>query len=86
MTKINPFTGEAIDSTVRAKPKRKQFVKNARTDRKNPFALTNSEKMVLRELAEGFSNAEIAEFLSVSQRTIESHVSNMMSSSTVPIA
>lgn len=40
--------------------------------------LTQAETKVIRLLAQGMSNREIADQLKVSQRTIESHVSNML--------
>jgi len=40
--------------------------------------LTPTEQRVIQMVAKGMSNREIAESLSVSQRTVESHVSNML--------
>ncbi|MDX2273793.1 MAG: response regulator transcription factor [Cyanobacteriota bacterium] len=40
--------------------------------------LTPTETRVIQYVAKGMSNREIAEALNVSQRTIESHVSNML--------
>jgi DNA-binding NarL/FixJ family response regulator len=40
--------------------------------------LTPTETRVIQHVAKGMSNREIAETLGVSQRTIESHVSNML--------
>lgn len=40
--------------------------------------LTPTEKKVIQLVAKGLSNREIAQQLSVSQRTVESHVSNML--------
>lgn len=40
--------------------------------------LTPTEQRVIQMVAKGMANREIAENLSVSQRTIESHVSNML--------
>ena len=45
--------------------------------RKDPFALTPTEKVVLAAIADGYSNREIAHQRSVSVRTIESHRSNI---------
>jgi DNA-binding NarL/FixJ family response regulator len=40
--------------------------------------LTPTEVKVVQLVARGLSNREIAEVMNVSQRTIESHVSNML--------
>ncbi len=40
--------------------------------------LTPTEQKVIQQVAKGMSNREIAEDFSVSQRTVESHVSNML--------
>jgi DNA-binding NarL/FixJ family response regulator len=40
---------------------------------------TASELKILRQLAKGFGNKKIAEELKLSQRTVESHVSNLLS-------
>jgi DNA-binding NarL/FixJ family response regulator len=44
----------------------------------NSVELTPTEKKVVALVAQGMANREIAENLGVSQRTIESHVSNML--------
>jgi DNA-binding NarL/FixJ family response regulator len=40
--------------------------------------LTPTERKVVEQVAKGMANREIADKLNVSQRTIESHVSNML--------
>ncbi len=49
-----------------------------RTSRENPFGLTAKEMIVLEHLARGLSNAQIAEEMSRSQRTVEHHVSAVL--------
>lgn len=45
----------------------------------SPEALSNREVDVLRLLAEGMSNREIAEALTLGEKTIKTHVSNILS-------
>lgn len=46
----------------------------------NPFTeLTEREMIVLKNLAEGLSNADIAQNLSISEYTVKGHVSNILS-------
>lgn len=46
--------------------------------KKNTFNLTNREKEVLAQLAEGKSNVEIAKALTVSVHTVKAHVASIL--------
>ena len=50
----------------------------------NPNQLTDREQRVLRLLAQGLSNREIAAELTVSERTAENHVSHILVKLKVP--
>jgi DNA-binding NarL/FixJ family response regulator len=58
---------------------RRLGVKAARTGPKGVGALTKREREVLSLLAEGLSNAEIAERLYVSRKTVQHHVAHILS-------
>ncbi len=45
----------------------------------SPETLTERETEVLREIALGFSNKEIAQHLSIGEKTVKTHVSNILS-------
>ncbi|UQZ90947.1 DNA-binding response regulator [Deltaproteobacteria bacterium Smac51] len=66
---IHPFVAKRILKVVRS----------SREPVPNPFAaLTDRELEVLRELAEGGSNARIAQKLHISETTVKSHISNVL--------
>ena len=65
-----PISRTVIDDYVRRA--------DARGQSSDPEPLTSREREVLQLLAEGQSNREIAEELSISIKTVETHRSNMM--------
>jgi NarL family two-component system response regulator LiaR len=57
-----------------------QEIDGAKSAAFNPFTeLTNREMEVLRLIAKGMSNGEIAEALFISENTVKGHVSNILS-------
>ncbi|KXZ20758.1 LuxR family transcriptional regulator [Bacillus nakamurai] len=48
-------------------------------DKEKYYQLTRREKDVLKEIAGGKSNKEIASFLFISEKTVKTHVSNLLS-------
>lgn len=48
-------------------------------ERKAPGALTLRERQIVKHIAEGKTNSEIAAFLNISIRTVETHRANIMS-------
>lgn len=56
-----------------------QELQGSRLDAINPFAeLTDRELEILRLIAAGLSNSEIAEKLVISEKTVKGHVSNIL--------
>lgn len=57
-----------------------QEIDEAKSDIFNPFTeLTNREMEILRLIARGLSNSDIAEDLFISENTVKGHVSNILS-------
>jgi two-component system, NarL family, response regulator LiaR len=57
-----------------------QELHGARRDTVNPFTeLSEREMETLKLIAEGLSNSEIAERMIISEKTVKSHVSNILS-------
>jgi NarL family two-component system response regulator LiaR len=57
-----------------------QELHGARRDAVNPFTeLSEREMETLKLIAEGLSNSDIAERMSISEKTVKSHVSNILS-------
>jgi DNA-binding NarL/FixJ family response regulator len=77
---VKPFEPEELLAQVEASLRR--VVVPPRTESvilvKPNVELTPTETKVIQLVAQGMANREIAERLKVSQRTIESHVSNML--------
>jgi NarL family two-component system response regulator LiaR len=70
--------GEAVlNSRVAARLVKE--MRGSRADTTNPFTeLTDRELDVLREIAAGKSNQEIAQTLVISEKTVKSHVTNIL--------
>lgn len=75
ITAIRKVTaGEIYISTVMAPLLLNGFLQNEKNNRD----LSGREREVLKLLAEGYSNREIADFLSISVKTVETHRANIM--------
>ncbi|MFS8774795.1 response regulator transcription factor [Synechococcus sp. W65.1] len=82
---VKPFEPEELVAQVEATLKRTERLLQMQGAPVQPVIqldweveLTSTETKVLQYVARGMSNREIAEVMRVSQRTIESHVSNML--------
>lgn len=85
---VKPFEPEELVAQVESSLKhtgrllryttKSSFDESTRIQVPQNVELTPTETKVVQLVAQGMSNKEIADKLSVSQRTIESHVSNML--------
>jgi DNA-binding NarL/FixJ family response regulator len=85
---IKPFEPEELVAQVESSLKqasrlmrhniRSSLNENSRIQVPSTIELTPTELKVVQLVAQGLANREIADKLNVSQRTIESHVSNML--------
>ncbi|MFB2838422.1 response regulator transcription factor [Floridanema evergladense] len=83
---VKPFEPEELVAQVESSLKHTERLRNRTVNGDNnqritvPFdvQLTPTELKVVQHVARGLANREIAEELNVSQRTVESHVSNML--------
>ncbi|HEY9302290.1 MAG TPA: response regulator transcription factor [Phormidium sp.] len=83
---VKPFEPEELVAQVESSLKHTERLRNRAVNGDSaqrihvPFdvQLTPTELKVVQHVARGLANREIAEELNVSQRTVESHVSNML--------
>ena len=74
----------AADGQVQLSPKAAARLMREVRAPDSPEALTERETEVLRLLAQGKSNKEIAHLLSLSEKTVKTHVSNVLAKLGVP--
>lgn len=55
-----------------------QFRETDNPDQPNPDTLTPREREILRHVAEGKTNKELAEVLSISENTVKNHMKNLL--------
>ncbi len=70
--------GQSLISPSMATKLLDEFVQMSRTPSPAPAALTARELQVLRQVARGQSNREIAEELFISENTVKNHIRNML--------
>jgi DNA-binding NarL/FixJ family response regulator len=61
-----------------------RLIREVRTPENSKAALTERETVVLRLLAQGLSNKEIAQSLNVGEQTVKTHVSHILEKLAVP--
>ena len=72
------YRGEALLHPMVAAKLMQEFAQTGERRRASPDALTEREMDVLREIARGRSNKEIARELGVAEKTVKTHVSNIL--------
>ena len=80
---VKPFEPEELLAQIRASLARLGLAAGAESlaqlpDSHHTPTLTPTERRVLRLVAQGMTNQQVADELKVSRRTVESHVSNML--------
>ena len=82
---VKPFEPEELVAQVESSLKQAERLRKRTSEggdspikARDNVELTHTEKKVVHYVAKGMANKEIAEQMDVSQRTVESHVSNML--------
>ncbi len=78
ITLAGDLGAEPIAEQARGLARRARLVEEAPTEAENGFGLTGRELEVLRLVADGRSNGQIAELLFISRKTASVHVSNIL--------
>ncbi|HEX7973196.1 MAG TPA: response regulator transcription factor, partial [Anaerolineales bacterium] len=78
---LHPEIAQKLMSALAASPQEASTISN-KAGSARPFStgdLTEREQEVLRQIAHGMSNSEIAETMFISEKTVKTHVSNILS-------